>query len=101
VADLPAPPPIPGYDLKKSLDTAVARLKADTLTSADFNRPEKERNAQQVGAANQEKWTRKKKILVALTVVLLAGALAVAIKHRCRDTPEKKCPEPDFSIYDY
>jgi hypothetical protein len=99
VPNLAGPPPAPESDLKKSLDAAVARLKADTLNPIDFKRLEKEHDAQQVGAPTQEKWTRKKKILVALTVVLLAGALVVAIKHRCRSTPEKPCPEPDFSIY--
>lgn len=99
VPNLATSPPAPESDLKKSLDAAVARLKADTLTSADFKRLEKERVAQQVGAPTQEKWTRKKKILVALVLVVMAGGLAVAIKHRCRSTPEKPCPEPDFSIY--
>ena len=50
VPNLPAPPPAPGSDLKKSLDATVAGIKADTLTSADFKRIEKEHDAQQVGA---------------------------------------------------
>jgi hypothetical protein len=99
VPDGSAPPPAPGSDLKKSLDAAVARLKADTLTSADFNRFEKERAAQQVINPTDGKWSRKKKLLLTLSLVLVAGALVVAIKHRCRDTPEKKCPEYDPSLY--
>jgi hypothetical protein len=96
---VPASPPPPGSDLKKSLEAVVATLKADTLTAADFKRIEKEQAAQQVSSSTDGKWTRKKKILVALTVVLLTGALVVAIKHRCRDTPEKKCPEYDPSLF--
>jgi len=99
VPDAPAPPPAPGSDLKKSLAAAVATLKADTLTAADFKRLEKEQAAQQVSGPTDGKWSRKKKLLLALSLVLVAGALVVAIKHRCRDTPEKKCPEYDPSLY--
>ena len=99
VPDGSAPAPTPGSDLKKALDAAVASLKADTLTAADFKRLEKEQAAQQVSGPTDGKWSRKKKLLVALSLVLVAGALVVAIKHRCRDTPEKKCPEYDPSLY--
>ena len=98
-ADLPAQPAIPGSDLKKSFAAEVAKIKAGSLTEAGLGRIAKEHQDQQSGVPVEPKWTRKKKILVALFIVVAAGALVVAYKHRCRDQPDKPCPEFDSTDY--
>ena len=89
------PPPKTRSDLRKSLAAEVAKSKTGPLTEADLKRLEKEQQDPQSGQQPKKGWSRKKKLLVALAIVLSAGAMWVAIKHRCRDQPDKPCPEID------
>lgn len=76
-------------DLKATFATEVSRIKAGTLTKADFERM---RQTNQ-NPKPQSSFTNKQKIFLALFIVLMAGVVAVAIKHPCR---EKKPGDCDF-----
>jgi hypothetical protein len=95
--NLPAPPARLKSDLRKSLAAEVAKIKAGPLTEADLKRLEKAQDDQQSDAPAKYRWTRRKKLLVALLIVVTTGAFVVAIKHRCK--APKPCPEIDSSDY--
>jgi hypothetical protein len=85
--------------LKRSLAAEVAKIKGGSMTEADLKRLEQEQQPQQSGAPAKDTWTRKKKLLVALIIVIATGAFVVAVKHRCKDQPGKPCPVSDSSDY--
>lgn len=88
-----APPAKTKPDLNQSLAAEVARAKAGPLTEADLKRIAQNQDDQQTGTHQKKGWSTKKKLLVALAIVVATGAFIVAYKHRCKDTPDKKCPE--------
>jgi len=91
----PAPKPKP--ELRKSFAAEMAGIKAGTLSDADLQRLEKEQQDQQSSKPSGAKWTRRNTIFMTLFVVVLTGVVWVAIKHRCRDSAAKPCPEIDNS----
>lgn len=96
----PAAAPTAKSDLRKSL-SLLTNTKAGPLTAADLKRIQQQQDNQQPSDQPKPGWSTKKKLLVALLVVVATGAFIVAYKHRCRDTPEKPCPEFDTTDYDY
>ena len=84
-------------DLRKSLAAEVAKIKAGPLTAADVRRLEQGQQNQQSAGEPKAGWSRRKKLLVALLLVVTAGAMVVAIKHRCK--APKPCPEIDSTDY--
>jgi hypothetical protein len=75
-------------DLKATFNDEIAQIKAGTLTKAEAEK-------RQVNNQNPKKqsFTNKQKIFLALWIVIMAGIVAVAIKHPCR---EKKPGDCDF-----
>ena len=88
-------------DLRKSLGAELADIKAGARTTGELERRLQQEQNQQSVADPKAGWSRKKKLWVALALVLTAGALWVAIKHRCKDRPEKPCPEIESTDYYY
>ena len=93
--DLPNSTAGPKSDLRKALAAEVARIKAGPVTEADHKRLEKARQNQQSGEPKEGKWTKKNTIFMTLFVVCMTGLVIVLIKHACKDTPAKPCPEID------
>jgi len=79
----------PRPDLKATFAAEVASIKAGTLTKADFERIQQPSQ----NPKPQPTFTRRQKICLALFIVIMAGVVAVAIKHPCR---EKKPGDCDF-----
>lgn len=76
-------------DLKATFATEVSRIKAGTLTKADFERMRQTNQNPKPPSS----FTRRQKIFLALWIVIMAGVVAVLIKHPCR---EKKPGDCDF-----
>ena len=80
-------------DLKGSFAAEVARIKAGTLTKADFERIQ---NASQ-NPKPQSSFTKRQKIFLALWIVVMTGLVVVLIKHPCKAKDPKDCEPIDDS----
>jgi hypothetical protein len=80
-------------DLKGSFATEVARIKAGTLTKADFERIQK---ASQNPKA-QSSFSKREKIFLAVWIVVMTALVVVVIKHPCKAKDPKDCEPIDDS----
>ena len=80
-------------DLKRSFAAEVARIKAGTVTKADFERIQK---ASQ-NPKPQSSFTKRQKIFLALWIVVMTGLVVVLIKHPCKAKDPKDCQPIDDS----
>ena len=80
-------------DLKGSFAAEVAKIKAGTLTKADFERIQK---ASQ-NPKPQSSFHKREKIFLAVWIVVMTGLVVVLIKHPCKAKDPKDCEPIDDS----
>ena len=90
--DVPARKP----DLKASFAKQLTLVREAKLKAADFDRMASQNQQQQ--QQPKPSFSRKEKIFLALWVVVMAGLVAVLIKHGCKG--ENKCEDLVFDTFD-
>jgi len=86
--------PAPKTDLKASFAKQLTSVREGKLKAADFDRMASQNQQQQPKTS----FSRKEKIFLALWVVVMAGLVAVLIKHGCKG--ENKCEDLVFDTFD-
>lgn len=82
-------------ELKEYFDSQLRSMKNRSLASADLVRIEKNSQMPKPKSA----FTNKQKIFLALFIVCMAGLVAVAIKHPCREKKPGDCDFIDDTTY--